>query len=140
MNTQEEKTAKANELLNKAKQELDKSCVLQKTVSGNVYNIFTQKQLAMLWESFNLFNYIRVEVDDKIYQLRLIKIDFNTDDLNTINVAFSEKIEDVYGKTNDLKSLLESAATIATSYSATIQQASQGNKAMTTYRKIVSTV
>ena len=94
----------------------------------------------MLWESFNLFNYIRVEVDDKIYQLRLIKIDFNTDDLSTINVAFSEKIEDVYGKTNDLKSLLESAATIATSYSATIQQASQGNKAMTTYRKIVSTV
>lgn len=138
LNTQEEKIAKANELLNKAKQELDKSCVLQKTVSGNVYNIFTQKQLAMLWESFNLFNYIRVEVDDKIYQLRLIKIDFNTDDLSTINVAFSEKIEDVYGKTNDLKSLLESAATIATSYSATIQQASQGNKAMTTYRKIKS--
>ena len=49
----------AKELLDAATNELKKACVLQKTISGNMYNLFAVDELESLYDCFALYNYIR---------------------------------------------------------------------------------
>ena len=64
---------KAKELISVAKKELKKACVAQKSISGSINNIFTQRELEQLYDNFSLFNYVRCKINDHIYKLRLIK-------------------------------------------------------------------
>ncbi len=127
---------KAKELLDAAKNELSKACMIQYTVSGDINNIFSQKQLECLHEKFDLFNYIRAEIDNKIYKLRLTEIRFSYDSPEKLEVTFSQQIESVDHKTSDTQKILEQAASIATSYSSTIRQAAQGSNAFNTFNQI----
>lgn len=123
----------AKELLDAATNELKKACVLQKTISGNMYNLFAVDELESLYDSFALYNYIRCKADDKIYKLRLIQIDFDENSPEIINVTFSEQIESVDGKISDLQNIISQASSIATSYSSTVNQAKQGLSAANTF-------
>lgn len=123
----------AKELLDAATNELKKACVLQKTISGNMYNLFAVDELESLYDCFALYNYIRCKADDKIYKLRLIQIDFDENSPEIINVTFSEQIESVDGKISDLQNIISQASSIATSYSSTVNQAKQGLSAANTF-------
>ena len=127
---------KAQELLKVAETELKKACVLQRTVSASLNNLFALKEFEPLYDSFDLFNYIRIQTEDEILKLRLIGVDVSGDSISDINVTFSEQIETVDGNMTDLESIIQQAASIASSYSSTTLQAKQGSEAKNTFLDI----
>lgn len=133
---------KAKELLDVAKKEIKKACVLQRTVQTSINNLLVLPEFENLYDSFSLFNYIRVKSDDEIFKLRLISISFSDDSIENIEVGFSENVlslSDIASDTvNDVQNILSKASTIATSYSYTAKQADQGAKAQNTFQEIYS--
>lgn len=127
---------KAKELVAVAKKELAKSCVLQRTVSTSLSNLFVIPEFEKLYDKFNLFNYIRVQTSDEILKLRLVQIDYNGDSAADINVVFSEQIETVDGSISDVQSILNQASSMATQFSSTVRQASQGAEANNTFTEL----
>lgn len=127
---------KAKELLDVAKKELSKACVIQKTISGDINNIFSLEEKEILHDKFALFNYVRVRADDNIYKLRLMEISFSEDSPEKLDVTFSERIEDVSGKKSDIQKILEQSQSIATTYSSTTKQAKQGASAMSNFNSM----
>lgn len=117
---------KAKELFNTAQAELKKSCVLQRTISTSINNLLCMSEFEKLREDFCLFSYIRVGTDDEVFKLRLMDISFNASDPSGIDVTYSENIESVDGKTSDIKSILDQASSIASSYTYTSLQAKSG--------------
>lgn len=117
---------KAKELLNTAQAELKKSCVLQRTISTSINNLLCMSEFENLREDFCLYNYIRVGTDDEVFKLRLMDISFNASDQSGIDVTYSENIESVDGKTSDIKSILDQASSIASTYTYTSLQAKSG--------------
>lgn len=117
---------KAKELLNTAQAELKKSCVLQRTIFTSINNLLCMSEFEKLREDFCLFNYIRVGTDDEVFKLRLMDISFNASNPSGIDVTYSENIESVDGKTSDIKSILDQASSIASTYTYTSLQAKSG--------------
>lgn len=117
---------KAKELLEIANKEIRKACVLQRTVSTSLNNIFALPEFEKLYDKFSLFNYIRVKTEDEILKLRLIGIEFSGDSVEKIDVTFSEQIESIDGKLSDLQSIIKQASSIATSFPSTALQAKKG--------------
>lgn len=117
---------KAKELVEVATKEAKKACVLQRTVSTSLNNLFALPEFEPLYDKFALFNYIRVRTEDEILKLRLIGIEFDGDSVEEIQVTFSEQIESIDGTMDDLKSIIKQASAMATSYPSTTLQAKQG--------------
>lgn len=130
--TDAELLVKAKELLDVANDELKTACTIQKSISGDINNIFALPELEKLFDSFALFNYVRCRVDDNIYKLRLIQIDFDENSPEKIDVTFSENVERVDGASDDLESIVSQTQSIATTYSSTTKQAKQGAEAQST--------
>lgn len=127
---------KAKELKDVATKELSQACVIQYKVSGDINNIFSQKELFVLYDKFALFNYVRCKLDNHIYKLRLISISFSDNSPEVLNVTFSEMIEDVTDYISDTKKILESAQSMSTSYSSTQKQSKQGASALSTFNQL----
>ena len=138
LNTTTEQLEKAQELLKVAETELKKACVLQRTVSASLNNLLVLPEFEPLYEEFALYNFIRIKTEDEIIKLRLIKIEFDGDSVESINVTFSEQIETVDKKLSDMESVLQQASSIATSYSSTVKQAKQGANANNQYVDMVT--
>lgn len=117
---------KAKELVEAATAELKKSCMLQRTVSTSLNNLFALPEFESLYEKFALFNYIRIRTEDEILKLRLIGVEFSGDSVNEINVTFSEQIESIDGRLSDLQSIIQQARNMATSFPSTALQAKKG--------------
>ena len=117
---------KAKELIEAATKEAKKACVLQRTVSTSLNNLFALKEFEKFWESFAMYNYIRVKTEDEILKLRLIGMEFMGESPEKIEVTFSEQIESVDGNMSDLQSVIKQARAMATSYPSTTLQAKQG--------------
>lgn len=127
---------KAKELLDVAKKELSKACMIQYTVSGDLNNIFSLDEKEKLHDKFAMFNYVRACIDDKIYKLRLMDISFSEDSPEKLNVTFSDQIENVSGHQSDKQKILEQTQAIATTYSSTTKQAKQGAIAMSNFNTL----
>ena len=121
--------AKAKELLEAATKEAKKACVLQRTVSTSLNNLFALPEFEPLYDKFALFNYIRVRTEDEILKLRIIGIEFSGDSTEKIEVTFSDQIESLDGTLSDLQSIIKQAGSMATSYPSTVLQAKQGSEA-----------
>ncbi len=128
--------AKAKELVEVATKEVKKACVLQRTVSTSLNNLFALPEFEQLYDKFALFNYIRIRTEDEILKLRLIGVEFSGDSVNDINVTFSEQIESIDGKTDDLTSIIQQAGNMATSFPSTALQAKKGAEANNTVSEI----
>ena len=121
---------KAKELLDVANTEIKKACVLQRTVSANLNNIFALERYKKLYDDFAIFNYIRAEIDGMIYKLRIVQLDYNMDDLGTLSVKFSDSVTYTDGTISDLQSMKQAVSDISTSFASTTYQAKQGANAM----------
>lgn len=130
--------AKAKELVEAATKEAKKACVLQRTVSTSLNNLFALPEFEPLYESFALFNYIRIRTEDEILKLRLIGVEFNGESVSDINVTFSEQIESIDGTMNDLQSIIQQASSMATSFPSTTLQAKKGAEAQSTISDMFS--
>lgn len=120
---------KAKELLDVATAQLKKACVIQRTVNTSLNNLLLLPEFEPLYDSFNLFNYIRVVCEDEMFKLRIMEISADGDNYSDINVTFAEKIETLDSNITDIQSILAQASSIASSYDATMLQAKQGKNA-----------
>lgn len=127
---------KAQELVDIATKELNKACVVQRTISATLNNIFAIPEFEPLWDSFQLYNYIRIRTDDELLKLRIIGVEVSGDTTSDFSVTFADKIESADGTTSDTKSILDQAQTMATSYNSTVLQAKQGKNAKNIFTDI----
>ena len=78
-------------------------------------------KFAPLRDYFEIGNWIRVEIDDEIYKLRLTSYDINYDDLDSISVEFSNVTKNSC-TTASVQDVLNAASSISTTYNALTQQ------------------
>lgn len=105
----------ASQFLKVAQEELFKSATYQHHISGSLIDFLSMSEFESLAEHFELGTWIRVRVADDIYRLRLIKIGFNFDDMESIEIEFSDVTKTRNGG-NDLASILGQASSMAGSY------------------------
>lgn len=133
----------AKELTAKAKQELSKACVPQYTVTAPICAIVGQTafkyQGVMVedpYSGFVLNNYVHVRIDDEVYRMRIASISYSFPITDKIEVTFSNVSRYNNGVLSDVASILESAASMATSYSYVATQAEKGQQANDTFDTI----
>ena len=126
---------KAKTLVEVATKELYKASLFQYTYTANLNNLFNNSVFKPFWEHFALFNWIRAEVDERVISLRLIGITYDYANPDKIEVEFSEQVRNANGIT-DLESILNQAKSMATSYSSTAKQASQGAESYSDFKTL----
>lgn len=122
---------RALEFFEVAENEIYKSSELQHSISTTLNNLFAIPKFKSLINSFELGNWIRVQVDDNVFKLRLLEYEIDYGDFNNIPVEFSD-VTKIRNGISDLDSILSQASSMATSYDAVQRQANQGNEARNT--------
>lgn len=117
---------RAMELYEVAAEELYKSAELQHSISSQLKNLLSLPQFQNLVDKFEIGNWLRVKVDDDVYKLRLVEYEIDYEKLENISVEFSDVKKTAYGL-SDLKSVVEQASKMTTSYDSVKRQASQGS-------------
>lgn len=117
----------AKKFLSVAQNEIKKSSILQHTISTTLKNLLIMKEFQPLVNYFKTGNWIRIQVDDEIYKLRLLTYKIDYDSLDKISVEFSDviKVSNIF---NDVESILNQSKSIAKSYSSIKRQAQQGKQ------------
>lgn len=118
--------ARALEFLNIAKKEIFKSATLQHSISSTLHNLLTIKEFQPLVDHFETGNWIQVEIDGKLYKLRMIEYEIDFDNLDKLNVEFSDVTQIASGY-SDIEWVLNSAAAMSSSYSTVSRQANKGS-------------
>lgn len=118
---------KAREFLETASRDIYKASELQHTISTSLRNLLVIKKFEPIREYFEVGNWIRIQVDDKIYKLRLLEYQVHYDDLSNIDVTFSDVMKIRDGLT-DFQSIMGAARAMASSYSSTKRQSIKGNE------------
>lgn len=116
-----ELVTRATELIDTAKKELYKASHVQYTVSSTINNLLALKEFQPIVDKFETGNWIHVCVDEKIYYLRLLSYKIFYSDISKIEVEFST-VERTWSGSSDVKSVIESAQAIASSFSYTTQK------------------
>lgn len=114
--------------LKEANKQIRISAEYQHSISTNLYNLLLMEEFDPLIDNFELGNFIRVRVEDDIYRLRLIHYEVDFSDLSTLNTDFSDMTK-TGNSLNDVKSILDSAQQMATSYGYIEKQAEKGTVA-----------
>ncbi len=117
----------ANEFINTAMKEIIKSATLQHSITSTLKNILVMDSFKPIIQHFSVGNWIRVQVDEQVYKLRLLDYELDFDDYENLSVTFSDvsKINDVI---SDTESILNSAKSMSTSYDSVERQASKGEQ------------
>ena len=123
----EELFKRASEFFEVANKEIYKASELQHSISTTLNNLLAIPKFKPLVEHFNVGNWIRVRIDDKVYKLRLLEYGISFKDFNNISVEFSD-VTKIKNSVTDVQSILSQASSMATSYSSVKRQASQGEK------------
>lgn len=118
---------RAKEFFEVAENEIYKSSELQYSISATLNNLLAIPKFKTLVKSFKTGNWIRVQVDDKIYKLRLLEYEIDYGDFKNIQVEFSD-VTKVKNGITDVQSILSQASSMASSYGYVQRQASQGEK------------
>lgn len=117
---------KALEFINVANEEIHKASEFQHSISANLNNLLAIKKFEPIVGDFKVGNWLRIQIDDEIYKLRLIEYSIDYDDISSMSVEFSDTTR-VKDSVTDIKSVLDQASSMATSYSYVKRQAKQGN-------------
>ena len=133
-------TERALQFIEVAENELYKSAELQHSISTTLNNLLAIPKFKPLVKSFKVGNWIRVQIDDRVYKLRLLEYVIDYSDFNNIPVEFADivKVKGGANGTNSIdstdtigsiESILEQASSMATSYDSVQRQAEKGDKA-----------
>lgn len=114
--------SKAEELLEVAQKEIVKASELQVDLSTDVGNIWTINEFKDVLYQWICGNWIRVICDDDIYKLRLLNYTIKDSDFSKISCDFSSVLK-VSDGISDIKSVLDSAKSMAGSYESVKRQA-----------------
>lgn len=119
--------SKAEELLDRALVQMDTTATLQHSISTTLNNLLGLAPFSALVDSFVVGNWIRVEIDDEIYKLRLLRYSVSEGD-DTISVEFSDVVQMRDG-VSDVKSILDQSQQMATSFEMVANSAEKGANA-----------
>ena len=112
---------KAEEFLKEAKKELIKSGEYQHTITSKLINLMVIEEFKPLWDKFKVGNFVRAGTDRKVYRMRLMSYQIDFDNLENIEVEFS----DIAKKVDDssiINNILSQANSMASSYSSVKHQ------------------
>ena len=127
---------KAQEFFEVAENEIYKSSELQHSITTTLNNLLAIPKFKSLVKSFKVGNWIRVQIDDRIYKLRLLEYTVDYKDFDNIPVEFSD-VTRVKNGITDVESVLSQASSMATSYNTVKRQASQGEKSSAALNDII---
>ena len=126
----------ANLFIQVANKEIRKAAEIQHTISTSLKNLLAIKKFEPLVSHFRVGNWIRVEIDDEIYKLRLIKYEIDFDSLDNISVEFSDAIN-IKTQLNTIQTALDNAQSMASSYESVKRQAKSGANSDKTLTDII---
>lgn len=121
----------ARKFVDRAKQQLAIACVPQISITASVSSLLVQSEIPNeeLFDDFAIGNYIRVSIDDTVYKLRIIGIKYDFENLEKVEVTFSNVTKSLFGAMSDIQSILQQASSMATSFSSVAKQAESGQSA-----------
>ena len=122
---------RATELVEAAQKELYKAGNLQYSLSATMGNLLALDEFKPIKDKFEVGNFIKVGIDDKVYSLRLMSYETDFDSIQDMPVEFST-VEKVYTGYSDVQSVLDSSRSMATSYSSVKDQVDKSKKATDT--------
>lgn len=112
---------RATELFKVAQRELYKAGNLQYSINTTMGNLLALPEFKPIVDKFEVGNFIKVGIDEKVYSLRLLSYQVDYDNLSEIPVEFST-VEKIYSGYSDVESVLQSAKSMSTSYSSVKDQ------------------
>ena len=116
---------KALEFIDEAQAEITKACEMQHSIDTTLKNLLVIEKFKPLTDMFEVGNYIRVQIDDNVYKLRLLDYEIDFDNLEKISVTLSDVVTETNYAEKAIKNAMQSQA-MATSYGSTKRQAKQG--------------
>lgn len=122
---------RATELVEAAQKELYKAGNLQYSLSATMGNLLALDGFKPIKDKFEVGNFIKVGIDDKVYSLRLMSYETDFDSIQDMPVEFST-VEKVYTGYSDVQSVLDASRSMATSYSSVKDQVDKSKKATDT--------
>ena len=112
---------RATELFKAAQRELYKAGNLQYSINTTIGNLLALPEFKPVVDKFEVGNFIKVGIDEKVHSLRLLSYQVDYDNLSEIPVEFST-VEKIYSGYSDVPSVLQSAKSMSTSYSSVKDQ------------------
>lgn len=112
---------RATELFKAAHRELYKAGNLQYSINTTMGNLLALPEFKPIVDKFEVGNFIKVGIDERVYSLRLLSYQVDYDNLSEISVEFST-VEKIYSGYSDVESVLQSAKSMSTSYSSVKDQ------------------
>ena len=80
----------AKELFDSATEEISKLTETSHTITSNIYNLLAMPEFLPIVDYFQLGNWIKCRADEKLYRLRLSEYEIDYDNLDSLNVTFSD--------------------------------------------------
>lgn len=126
----------AQRFIESANKEIIKASTLQHTISAPLIDFLVMPEFIRLQKKFKTGNWIRLKVDESVYKLRLTNWTVDFDNIEDLDVEFSDVVH-VGGSISDIASILSKSRSMATTYDYTAKQAIKGkdaNNAIRIYR------
>lgn len=117
----------ASLFLREARKELIKSATLQHSISSSLNNLLVIPEFAEIRYHFDVGNWIIVKIDGKVYRLRLVNYSIDFDNPSDLSVEFSDVV-DMGNDITDIKSVLDKASSMASSYSGIERQVGKNDE------------
>ena len=123
----------AQNFIDTASKEIIKASTLQHTISAPLYNLLLMDEFDGLQKKFKVGNWIWLQVDGKTYKLRLANWEIDYDNIDDLDIEFTDAIR-VGSVISDVESILSKSKSMATTYDYTVRQAEKGKEASNTVR------
>lgn len=105
--------------------EVHRAAIIQQSLSADLNNLLVIDRFKPLVDHFEVGNFIRGKVDGKVFKMRLLSYQINYDDISGISVEFSNVVQK-YDSSREIRQKLDAAASMSSTYSATVRQANSG--------------
>lgn len=125
--TNTELLSMADDFLAEARKEIYKSATLQHSISASLRNLLAMPEFEPIVDHFEVGNWIRIRVDEKVYRLRLLSFAVDFENLENLKIEFSDVKQYKDGVT-DSASIMAQAQSMTSSYGAVTRQANKGKK------------
>ena len=119
---------RALEFIDVAENEIYKSSELQHSISSTLKNLMVVEKFKPFVDYFEVGNWMRVQLDDSVYKLRLLEYTIDFDNIGDIAVVFSD-VSKVRNGLSDLEDLFSQASSMTSHYESVKKQASKGQVA-----------
>lgn len=126
--TDSEIVEQAQQFYEVAEKEIVKAATLQHSISASLRDFLLMPEFFALQKHFKTGNWIHLEVDEKIYKLRMTNWTVDYDSIEDLDIEFSDVV--LAGDTiSDIESILSQSKSIATTYDYTQRKATKGDDA-----------